>query len=131
MTPSYGALNVGRIGICWDGSQLAARAVRDAMPLLSKATALTILGVNEPTSAEASTDRLAARLASLGLPAKISSLQADHSEIQSTILSATADESLDLLVMGGYGHSRLQEVVLGGVTRDMFRSMTVPVLMSH
>jgi nucleotide-binding universal stress UspA family protein len=127
----HGALNIGRIGICWDGSRLAARAVRDAMPLLSKANALTILGVNEPALAEASADRLVARLAGLGLPAKVVPLQSDHSEIQSTILSAAADESLDLLVMGGYGHARLQEVVLGGVTRDMFRSMTVPILMSH
>jgi nucleotide-binding universal stress UspA family protein len=126
-----GSLNIGRVGICWDGSRLAARALRDALPLLAKANALTILGVNEPASAEVSADRLAARLASLGLPAKIVSLQADHSDIQPTILSAAADESLDLLVMGGYGHSRLQEVVLGGVTRDMFRCMTVPTLMSH
>jgi nucleotide-binding universal stress UspA family protein len=47
------------------------------------------------------------------------------------LLSIAADESLDLLVMGGYGHSRLQETLLGGVTRDMLRAMTVPVLMSH
>jgi nucleotide-binding universal stress UspA family protein len=126
-----GSLNVSRVGICWDGSRLAARALRDALPLLAKANALTILSVNEPVSVEASADRLAARLASRGLPAKVISLQADHSDIQPTILSATADEGLDLLVMGGYGHSRLQEVVLGGVTRDMFRSMTVPTLMSH
>jgi nucleotide-binding universal stress UspA family protein len=126
-----GNLNFGRIGICWDGSRLAARALHDALPLLAKANALTILSVNEPVSVEASADRLAVRLASLGLPAKIVTLQAEHSNIQPTILSAAADESLDLLVMGGYGHSRLREIVLGGVTRDMFRSMTVPVLMSH
>jgi nucleotide-binding universal stress UspA family protein len=41
------------------------------------------------------------------------------------------ESSIDLLVMGGYGHSRLQERILGGVTRGMFRSMTVPALMSH
>jgi nucleotide-binding universal stress UspA family protein len=126
-----GPLNLGRIGICWDGSRLAARALRDAAPLLAKANALTILSVNEAASTEASADRLAARLASLGLPAKIVRLEADHSDIQPTILSATADESLDLLVMGGYGHSRLKEVVLGGVTHGMFRCMTVPTLMSH
>lgn len=126
-----GALNIARIGILWDGSRLAARALRDAMPLFSKANTLTVLTVNEPVSAEASPDRLLARLASLGLPARTISLQADHSDIQPTILSAAADEGLDLLVMGGYGHSRLQEVVLGGVTRDMFQSMTVPTLMSH
>lgn len=126
-----GALNIGRIGILWDGSRLAARALRDAMPLLSKATALTILTVNEPVSAAASPDHLAAHLAKQGLPARILALQSDHSNIQPTILSAAAEECLDLLVMGGYGHSRFQEVMLGGVTRDMFRSMTVPTLMSH
>lgn len=127
----HGALTARRIGICWDGSRLAARALRDAMPLISASDVLTVLTVNEPASAEASTDRLLARLASLGFPAKAIALQADHSRIQSMILSAAGDEGLDLLVMGGYGHSRLQEVVLGGVTRDMFRSMTVPTLMSH
>ncbi len=126
-----GALRTDRIGICWDGGRLAARALRDAMPLLPKSSALIILAVNEPVSVEASPDRLQARLASLGLPAKVIALQADHSTIQPTILSAAADEGLDLLIMGGYGHSRLQEVMLGGVTRDMFRCMTVPTLMSH
>lgn len=126
-----GALSIGRIGILWDGGRLAARAVRDAMPLISKANALTVLTVNEAVSAEASPGRLLAHLASLGLPAKAVSLQADHSDIQATILSAAADEGLNLLVMGGYGHSRLKEFVLGGVTRDMFRCMTVPTLMSH
>jgi len=126
-----GALRIGRVGILWDGGRLAARALRDAMPLISEANALTILTVNESVSAEASPSRLQARLASLGLPAKAISLQADHSDIQPMILSAAADEGLDLLVMGGYGHSRLKETVLGGVTRDMFRSMTVPTLMSH
>ncbi|MEY9301419.1 nucleotide-binding universal stress UspA family protein [Bradyrhizobium elkanii] len=70
-------------------------------------------------------------LAKEGLPAKITSLPASKSEVQSILLSIAADESLDLLVMGGYGHSRLQEILLGGVTRDMLRAMTVPVLMSH
>ena len=87
--------------------------LRDAMPLISRANALTILTVNEPISAEASPDRLLARLASLGLPAKIVSLEADHSEIQPMILSAAAEEGLDLLVDGRLrafpfagGHSR-------------------------
>lgn len=125
------ALKFGRIGICWDGSRLAARALWDAMPLLAKANALTIITVNQPVSVEASPDRLAKRLASLGLPAKTISVQSEHANIQPTILSVAADEGLDLLVMGGYGHSRLKERVLGGVTREMFRSMTVPTLMSH
>ena len=101
------------------------------MPLLSKANAITIVTVNDPVSPEASPDRLAKRLTGLGLPAKTISVQSDHSDIQPTILSVAADERLDLLVMGGYGHSRIKERVLGGVTREMFKSMTVPTLMSH
>ena len=54
-----------------------------------------------------------------------------HAKAQDTILSLAADENLDLLVMGGYGHSRLQERFLGGVTRAMLEAMTVPTLMSH
>ncbi|HTO63840.1 MAG TPA: universal stress protein, partial [Bradyrhizobium sp.] len=58
-------------------------------------------------------------------------LTAARSDIQPTILSLAAEESIDMLVMGAYGHSRLQEMVLGGVTREMLRTMTVPTLMSH
>src|SRR5262249_17762401 len=127
-----GAFSAARIGICWDGSRLAARALRDAMPFLSRADALTVISINgDKAPTEASQDRLIKYLASLGLPAKAISLDANHAAIQPTILSIAADESLDLLVMGGYGHSRLQETVLGGVTREMFRSMTLPTLMSH
>ena len=126
-----GAIRIGNIGICWDGSRLAARALRDAMPLLSQADKLSIVAVNQAVSPEASAAKLGAHLASLGLPAKIIQVQSDHSNIQPTILSIAADEDLDMLIMGGYGHSRLQETVLGGVTREMFRSMTVPTLMSH
>ncbi len=59
------------------------------------------------------------------------SLSAARTDIQPTILSLAADESLDVLVMGGYGHSRLHERFLGGVTRAMLEAMTVPTLMSH
>jgi nucleotide-binding universal stress UspA family protein len=58
-------------------------------------------------------------------------MDADRADVQPTILSIAADDALDLIVMGGYGHSRLQEGILGGVTRGMLQSMTVPTLMSH
>lgn len=129
----HGAFSAKRIGICWDGSRLAARALHDAMPLLRAADALAVITIDgsDPIPAESSTEHLLRYLAKAGLPAKITSLPAPRSEIQSILLSIAADESLDLLVMGGYGHSRLQETLLGGVTRDMLRAMTVPVLMSH
>jgi nucleotide-binding universal stress UspA family protein len=121
-----------RIGIAWDGSRLAARAVRDAAPFLARAQAVTIISVNgthEP--AEATSAALVTHLGRHGLTAQIERTTAAHADIQPTILSIAADTGLDLIVMGGYGHSRLQERLLGGVTRDMLQSMTVPTLMSH
>jgi nucleotide-binding universal stress UspA family protein len=128
-----GPLRAKRIGICWDGSRLAARAVHDAMPLLKRADAVTVITVNEDENVpnEASPTHLARYLGRSGVSVRLTSLRTDDSEIQAGILSLAADESLDLLVMGGYGHSRLKETVLGGVTRDMLRCMTMPTLMSH
>jgi nucleotide-binding universal stress UspA family protein len=74
---------------------------------------------------------LKAHLARHKLPASILKMDADRADIQPTILSIAADTGLDLIVMGGYGHSRLNERILGGVTRGMLQFMTVPTLMSH
>jgi nucleotide-binding universal stress UspA family protein len=128
-----GAFTAKRIGICWDGSRLAARALRDARPLLRQADAITIITVTNGKTppVESSSEHLVRHLAQAGLPANIASFTADRADIQPGLLSIAADKSLDLLVMGGYGHSRLQETVLGGVTRKMLASMTVPTLMSH
>ncbi|OAF02880.1 universal stress protein UspA [Bradyrhizobium centrolobii] len=128
-----GALKARRIGICWDGSRVAARAVRDAVPFLAKAEEIVVIALNEADAvpAEASTKDLARHLARHGLSTRTIGLSAARADIQPTILSLAADEDLNLLVMGGYGHSRLQESFLGGVTRAMLEAMTVPTLMSH
>lgn len=129
----HGAFSTRRIGICWDGSRLAARALHDAMPLLREADALTVIAITAPDriAAESSTDHLGQYLARSRLPAKVVSLPASQSTVQRALLSLAADESLDLLVMGGYGHSRLKERLLGIVTGDMLRAIPIPVLMSH
>jgi len=127
-----GAFSARRIGICWDGSRLSARALRDAMPFVSKADALKIVTLNSSDVAtEASPEQLAKHLARRGLPTTTISFESGRAELQASLLSIAADEGLDLLVMGGYGHSRLQETMFGGVTRETFQSMTVPILMSH
>lgn len=121
-----------RIGIAWDGSRLAARAVRDAASFLTRAHAIIIISINEsqePTNASAAV--LATHLARHGLVAQIERASADHADIQPIMLSIAADSGIDMIVMGGYGHSRWQERILGGVTRGMLQSMTVPTLMSH
>ena len=125
-----GTFTPHRVGIAWDGSRLAARAVRDAAPFLARAQSITIISVNEAQEG-ASASALATNLALHGLTARVERLGAERANIQPTILSVAADEGLDLIVMGGYGHSRLQERILGGVTRGMIQSMTVPTLMSH
>jgi nucleotide-binding universal stress UspA family protein len=127
-----GSVEPKRIGIAWDGSRLAARAVRDAAPFLASAHAITIISVNEAqTPANASATALAAHLAQRDLAADIQRASADHADLQPTLLSIAADAGIDLLVMGAYGHSRLRERILGGVTRAMLDSMIVPTLMSH
>jgi len=128
-----GAFKAKRIGICWDGSRLAARALRDARPFLAQADALVAISINgsENVPTYASPDKLAKHLVRAGLPIKLIDLPASRADIQPSILSLAADENLDMLVMGAYGHSRLQEGILGGVTREMLRTMTVPTLMSH
>jgi len=128
-----GTFRANRIGICWDGSRLAARALRDAKPFLSQADALVTISINEaqvvPT--EASARKLTQHMARAGLSTTLLELTAEHSDIEPSILSLAADKSLDMLVMGAYGHSRLQEGILGGVTREMLKTMTIPTLMSH
>jgi nucleotide-binding universal stress UspA family protein len=127
-----GPLVPKRVGIAWDGSRTAARALRDAASFLTHAQAVTIISVNDTeVPEEASATSLAVHLARRGLAPRIQRLTADRNQVQPTILSIAADDGLDLIVMGGYGHSRFQERILGGVTRGMLQSMTVPTLMSH
>ncbi|SNT43362.1 Universal stress protein family protein [Tardiphaga sp. OK246] len=126
-----GPLKMSNIGIAWDGSRLAARAVRDAMPFLKNAENITLITVNDTTHPETSAQALQARLIHQGLRVTVSRSFAAPADIQPMLLSIAADTGLDLIVMGGYGHSRLKERILGGVTRGMLESMTVPTLMSH
>jgi Universal stress protein UspA and related nucleotide-binding proteins len=125
-----GPLDTHDIGIAWDGSRLAARALRDAVPFLMGAKAVTVIAVNEEAG-EASSDQLVGHLAQRGIAARVQRLAVERGDVHAAILSIAAERNMGLLVMGGYGHSRLQERILGGVTRRMFESMTVPVLMSH
>jgi nucleotide-binding universal stress UspA family protein len=127
-----GALRPQHVGIAWDGSRLAARALRDATSFLARSRSVTIISINEmQPSADTSAEMLAKHLARRGLKARIETMSANHADVQPAILSLVADAGIDLIVMGGYGHSRVQERFLGGVTRAMIQSMTVPTLMSH
>jgi len=84
-----------------------------------------------PKSDEIAGADIGQHLARHGLKVEVKRIVATDGDTGNTILSHAADTSADLIVMGGYGHSRLRQFVLGGVTRTMLSSMTVPVLMSH
>ena len=126
-------IKTDRVLICWDGGIPATRALHDAMPFLHKATTIDIIAVNEKADAagEASTAALIGHLARRGLSATPYRVTADTPNIHNAILSLAADNNTDLIVMGGYGHSRLREFILGGTTRGIFESLTVPALISH
>jgi nucleotide-binding universal stress UspA family protein len=126
-------LKLDRVLVCWDGSRSAARAVGDAMPFLIQAKATEIVMVSgEPAkSDELPGADIAHHLARHGVKLQVERIVSTGVDIANTILSHAADVSADLIVMGGYGHSRMREFLLGGVTRGILASMTVPTLMSH
>jgi len=126
-------LKLDRVMVGWDGSRSAARAVADAMPLLVRAKVTEVVMVaSEPAKSEEMPGAdIARHLARHGAKVEVKSIVTAETGVDSTILSHAADTSADFLVMGGYGHSRLREFILGGVTRGILSSMTLPILMSH
>lgn len=129
----------GRIGqrmlIGWNASREAARAVNDAMPLLIAADAVTVLTIDAEQSlrphGEIPGADIALHLARHGVRAQVERTVSAGIGIGNTLLSRSVDVEADMLVMGAYGHSRVRELLLGGATRTVLTSMTLPVLMSH
>jgi nucleotide-binding universal stress UspA family protein len=126
-------LKLDRVMVCWDGSRAATRAIADSIPLLQKAKTVEIVLVAAKgfKADEAPGVDLAKHLARHGLQVSLKRITSPEIDVASTILSYAADSNADMIVMGGYGHSRLREFVLGGVTRSILETMTVPALMSH
>jgi len=127
---------IGRnVVIAWKAGRESARAVFDALPILTAAEKVHILEIKEKGDkgggALAPDTTIAASLARHGIkPSVRTSIAADIS-VGDEILSRIADMGADLLVMGAYGHTRMRELVFGGVTRHIARHMTVPTLLSH
>ncbi len=120
----------GSVAIAWSGTREAARGVWAAKPFLGKASAVTLLSVQE--------DKQSADLADLkrylgfhGVTADLRSLEPDGRPTGEHLLDEAREAGADLLVMGAYGHSRLRELVLGGVTRNVLEKAEIPVLMAH
>lgn len=123
-----------RVLIGWNGSREATRAVFDALPLLMRAEHVKVLqvGADEPLSgARTAGSALCATLQRHGVIATAEELSLPRASAGAALLSAVKAENADLLVIGGYGHWRFQELVLGGATRHVLHNMPVPVFMSH
>lgn len=133
--PSAGSFaSIGRrILVAWNPSREATRAVTDSIPMLRLANSVHVMAVNPKPGEHGSVPGadIGLYLARHGVRVDVKSDHGAEIDIGNELLSRAADLDADLIVMGGYGHSRLQEWVLGGATRTILASMTAPVLMSH
>jgi nucleotide-binding universal stress UspA family protein len=124
-----------RIMIAWNGSLEARRAISGAMPLLKQADEVQVMVFDGSRASTVPRGKPGADIAQLlarhSVRAEVASQTKGSIDIGNALLSQAADLNTDLLIMGCYGHSRLREVLLGGVTQTVLESMTIPVLMSH
>lgn len=122
-----------RVLLAWNASREATRATTDALPFLKTAEKVTVSPVKPDRAAhgEAPGADIGLYLARHGVRVEVAAIEGTELDAGNALLSRAADLSIDLIVMGAYGHSRVSELVLGGVTRTMLESMTAPVLMSH
>jgi len=121
-----------RVMVAWDGSRAAARAVHAALPILEQAGTIDLVIAGEPRrlAGEPGAD-MALYLARHGLKVEIRHIPKGSSGVSDALLNYISDNGIDLVVMGGYGHSRMREFILGGATRGILAAMTAPVLMIH
>jgi nucleotide-binding universal stress UspA family protein len=127
---------VGRnVLLCWNGHREAGRAASGALPILKKADKVTVLSIDPPKNdgrvVPLPVPDVVGWLGRHGVTATLQVDTAADTDVGNVILSRAADGAADLVVMGVYGHSRLREMVMGGVSRTVLASMTVPVLVAH
>jgi nucleotide-binding universal stress UspA family protein len=124
-----------RVLIGWNATREATRAVNDAMPLLIEADVVTVLTIDARDGPDGHGELpgadIALHLARHGVKATVERTVSAGISAGDVLLSRAADLGADLLVIGAYGHSRVRELLLGGATRSILQSMTLPVLMSH
>ncbi len=125
-------LAVDHMMVAWDGSATAVRAIRSAMPLLKLAKKITVVMVDrgQIKSGEPGAE-VATYMSRHGLNVTLETISSPETSVSDALLNFVSDNGVDMVVMGGYGHSRMREFVLGGATYGMLKSMTVPVVMAH
>ncbi len=124
-----------RIVVAWDASREATRALSEAYPLLDKAARVTIVTIDAKPKTfghgEQPGMNIAGHLARRGIKAEVRNIDGQGRTVAQTVLDEALALNADLIVMGGYAHSRLREIVFGGATRDLLRASPTPLLMAH
>ncbi|MGX1098709.1 universal stress protein [Amorphus sp. MBR-141] len=129
---SNGSFEAKHMMVAWDGSVTASRAVHAALPLMKLAGKISVVVVEKGQrfAGEPGAD-VAVYLSRHGLNVSIEQVPAVSGDVSAALLNFVSDRGVDVAVMGGYGHSRFREFVVGGATRGMLDAMTVPVIMAH
>ena len=133
IVPPQAAKTVGaRVAIAWNGSAEVARAVSAAKPVLIHAQSVQVICLEtEKSRTRLGGEELVAHLGWEGIKASQSNLETNGRPVGEALLAECAEQDVDLLVMGAYTHSRVMQIILGGVTRHVVESTNIPVLMSH
>lgn len=132
LVPSEPPAEIGeRVVIAWNDGAEAARAVAGALPFLDSAKAVHVLTAGTRRTAPEVGQDLVGYLQWRGIAADCEQVASTNGPVAEALLQAAAGIGADLLVMGGYGRTRLSELVLGGVTRHVLSHPTIPVLMAH
>ncbi len=134
--PGWSGKTIGkRVVVAWDASREATRALSEAQAILDKAEKITVVTVDAKPKMFGHGDQpganIAAHLSRRGLPAEVRNVDSMGRSASLAILEEAHALDADLVVMGGYAHSRLRELVFGGATRELLRSATIPLLMAH
>ncbi|TCU30774.1 universal stress protein family protein [Rhizobium azibense] len=123
---------IDTVAVAWDGSATLARALTGARVFLDKASRAVLISITDDKAIDADLrDRFAALIRGAGLAIEIVDAQSQGDPVATKIQSVAAQSRADLLITGGFGHSRLRELILGGVTRSLLNGLEVPVLLCH
>jgi nucleotide-binding universal stress UspA family protein len=134
--PNWKAGSIGkRVVVAWDASREATRALAEAKSILGKAEQITVVTVDAKPKMFGHGDHpganIAAHLSRRGLPAEVRNVDGQGRGPALAILEEARALNADLVVMGGYAHSRLRDLVFGGATRDLLRAADIPLLLAH
>ncbi len=124
---------ISHVAVAWDGSRVAARALADATSLMTQGTRISVIAIDDDKTLERhdGADALALSLAKRDLRVEVLKLALDGRPIAELLQQTAIDAGANLLVMGGFGHSRIRSFILGSATRGIFSDLRMPVLLSH